>query len=412
MNEKFDEAIRQALTPSEEADFRLNRKIINQIKERETMIGKKKMKLSAAAMIAALVLCAGSATAYAAWKYLSPSEVAGNASDLRLADAFLSEQALVINETQSYGGYRVTLLGIISGEELPEYPRHADGSLAADRTYAAIAIENADGSPMPETSEADYDLPEFFASPLIGGYDPACLNLAGMSGNYTDMTENGILYRLLECDNVEIFADHNLYLCVSQGTFYDTKAYHYDNFTGEISRDADYEGLNALFALPADSAKADPEKAAEYLARFGIPESDYSAEKLNPALNEPFEVEAAPDNAWGAEIAEYALQFVGNPYVWNGDSLTEGTDCSGFTQGVFAHFEISLPHDSRRQREAGIPVDGLEYAEPGDLIFYDTPSHVAIYLGEGMIVHAMPELGICISEADFDDVAEIRRVER
>lgn len=77
---------------------------------------------------------------------------------------------------------------------------------------------------------------------------------------------------------------------------------------------------------------------------------------------------------------------------------------------ISAHFEISLPHNSVSQRELGTKVEALENAEPGDVIFYETPAHVAIYIGDGMIVHAMPEIGICISEADFDDISEIRRI--
>lgn len=373
------------------------------------MAERKKKSLSVAAIIAALVLGMSSVTVYAAWKYLSPSDVAENIQDIKLSEVFLCEQALIINETQSYGEYSVTLLSIISGEMLSEYPHYKDGSVAADRTYAVVAIENATGAPMPDTSEDGYGELEFFASPLIGDHNPAFYNMASMSGNYTDMVQDGILYRLLECDNVEIFADHGLYLCVSEGMFYNTEAYCYDKLTGKISRNEKYEGLNALFDLPVDISKANPEKAAEYIADLGL-EPDISAEKLNVELEGAYEVDITEDNKKGAEVAEYALQFVGNPYAWGGDSLTEGTDSSGFTKSVYEHFEISLPHNSVGQRELGTKVEALENAEPGDLVFYETPAHVAIYIGDGMIVHAMPEIGICISEVDFDDIAEIRRI--
>lgn len=409
MDKIFDDALRHALTPCDEAEFWLNQKILNRMEEQRTMVERKKRRLSAAAIIAALVLCMSSATVYAAWKYLSSSDIAESIQDVKLSEIFLSEQALIINETQSYGDYSVTLLSIISGEILSEYPHYKDGSVAADRTYAVVAIENANGASMPDTSEDGYGELEFFASPLIGDHNPAFYNIASMSGNYTDMVQDGILYRLLECDNVEIFADHGLYLCVSEGMFYNTEAYCYDKLTGKISRNEKYEGLNALFDLPVDISKANPEKAAEYIADLGV-ESDTSAEKLNVEPERAFEVEIAEDNKKGAEVAEYALQFVGNPYVWGDDSLTEGTDSSGFAKSVYEHFEISLPHNSVSQRELGTKVEALENAEPGDLIFYETPAHVAIYIGDGMIVHAMPEIGICISEVDFDDISEIRRI--
>ena len=259
MDKIFDDALRHALTPSDEAEFWLNQKILNRVEEHRTMVERKKKSLSVAAIIAALALGMSSATVYAAWKYLSPSDVAENIQDIKLSEVFLSEQALVINETQSYGEYSVTLLSIISGEMLSEYPHYKDGSVAADRTYAVVAIENANGAPVPDTSEDGYGELEFFASPLIGDHNPAFYNIAGMSGNYTDMVQDGILYRLLECDNVEIFADHGLYLCVSEGMFYNTEAYCYDKLTGKISRNEKYEGLNALFDLPVDISKANPE---------------------------------------------------------------------------------------------------------------------------------------------------------
>ena len=409
MDKKFDDALRHALAPNDEAEYYLNQKILNRIGEKSVMVERERGRVSVAIIITALLLCISSATIYAAWKHLSSSDVARNIQDIKLSEVFLSEQALIINETQSYGDYSVTLLSIVSGEMLSEYPRYKNGSIVEDRTYAVVAIENTNGVSIPDTSEDDYGKLEFFASPLIGGYNPAFYNIAGMSGNYTDMVQDGILYRLLECDNVEIFADHDLYLCVSAGMFYNAEAYYYDKLTGKISRNEEYEGLNALFDLPVDSSKANPEKAAEYIASLGV-EPDILVDKLNIELEGAFEVEITEDNKNGAEAAEYALQFVGTPYVWGADSLTEGTDSSGFTKSVFEHFEISLPHNSGGQRALGTKIEAIENAKPGDLIFYETPPHVAIYIGDGMIVHAMPEIGICISEADFDDILEIRRI--
>ena len=322
----------------------------------------------------------------------------------------MGEQALVINETQSYGAYRVTLLSIVSGEKLSEYPYYGENEdIVSDRTYAVVAIENVKEIPMPNTSEDEYGELEFFVSPLIGDYNPAVYNIASMSGNYTDMTIDGILYRLLECDNVEMFAEHKLYLCVSEGIFFNTEAYNYDKETGQISRNEAYEGLNALFDLPVDVSKANPKKAAEYIANLGIV-TDIHEEKLGVELEEAFEIDVKEENKEGAEVAAYALQFVGNPYAWGSDSLTEGTDSSGFIKSVYEHFGISLPHDSGKQKEFGKEVEVLENAMPGDLVFYDTPSHVAIYIGDELIVHAMPQDGICVSEVDFDDILSIRRI--
>lgn len=104
-------------------------------------------------------------------------------------------------------------------------------------------------------------------------------------------------------------------------------------------------------------------------------------------------------SATGQAVANYACQFVGNPYVFGGTSLTNGTDCSGFTQSVYAHFGISIPRDSTSQRSAGRAVSYAE-AAPGDIICY--AGHVAIYLGNGSIVHAStPKTGIKYGTATY-----------
>ena len=400
MEKELDELLRHALTPTQQPDFRLNRKILNQAKELRDMRKKAMRRLPAAVLTAALILGAGSLTAFAAWRYLTPEDVAQEMNDTKLAEAFLGGEAVMVNETQSHGGYDVTLLGIVSGENLSKY-----SETMSDKTYAVVAIAKSDGTPVVQEEEA------FFVSPLISGYDPVHYNAASMHGSYTEMTEAGVLYRLVECDTVEILADHDLYLCISDGDFYNAKAYCYHEETGVISRNPEYDGVNALFDLALDTEKADPERAAEYMADIWTDDSGISREKLNVELDESFAVPTASGNEPGTQAAEYALQFVGNPYAWGGDSLTEGTDSSGFTSGVYAYFDVSLPHDSKEQRQQGYEIEGLENALPGDLIFYETPAHVAIYIGDGKIVHALSLAGeICVSEADFDEIVMIRRV--
>ena len=115
------------------------------------------------------------------------------------------------------------------------------------------------------------------------------------------------------------------------------------------------------------------------------------------------------DSELGTQIVNYALQFVGNPYVYGGTSLTEGADCSGFVMSVFANFGISLPRTSGEQGASGSSVDGLANAKPGDLIWYS--GHIGIYIGNGQIVHASNSRdGIIVSRADYRPILSIRRV--
>ncbi len=113
------------------------------------------------------------------------------------------------------------------------------------------------------------------------------------------------------------------------------------------------------------------------------------------------------------ELVATALQYVGNPYVWGGTSLTEGVDCSGFTMKIYEKFGISLPHSSSAQSRMGRKVSSADLA-PGDLIFYgsgSTVNHVAIYIGDGKIVHAASaKSGIRVSSWNYKKPITIRRL--
>lgn len=115
------------------------------------------------------------------------------------------------------------------------------------------------------------------------------------------------------------------------------------------------------------------------------------------------------DEARG-EVLQYAKKFLGNPYVWGGTSLTNGCDCSGFAQQIFANFGYTLPRTSRQQAKAGTRIP-MQEAKPGDLLFYQRESgfiyHVMIYLGDGKVIHAGSEAtGILISDFNYEKSTE------
>lgn len=119
-------------------------------------------------------------------------------------------------------------------------------------------------------------------------------------------------------------------------------------------------------------------------------------------------IENANGSELGKKIAKYACQYIGNPYVYGGTSLTEGADCSGFVFRVYKDFGYNLPRTSFEQRSAG---NGVSYSEaqPGDLICYD--GHVGIYIGNGKIVHASTEkTGIKVSNAGYREILSVRRI--
>lgn len=111
----------------------------------------------------------------------------------------------------------------------------------------------------------------------------------------------------------------------------------------------------------------------------------------------------------GKSVIDYATQFVGNPYVYGGTSLTNGTDCSGFVMSVYANFGVSLPHSSSALRSKGYDIGGLANAQPGDIVCYS--GHVALYIGNGQIVHASTsKTGIIISNANYRSILAVRRI--
>ena len=273
-DEKLDLILKQALSPEiDDCDVKIK---TMDMERKENMINYEKnknfkkssvksWKHAAVAAAAIAVTMVSSITAYAAWRYFSAKDVAAEIADNRLAQEFEQNNWMDECETQTYGNYDITLLGIVSGDEISSHLSKTDsGEIDGDKTYMAVAIAHSDGTPMPDSSKTDEE--QFYVSPYIEGLDPARYNASVLGGNNTLFVSDGIQYRVLETDNIECFADRKIYMGVSEGEAYDDKAYVYDSVSGDISRNESYEGVNALFTLSIDSNLADQKKAAEVIA--------------------------------------------------------------------------------------------------------------------------------------------------
>lgn len=273
-DEKLDLILKQALSPEiddcdvkiKTMDMEKEENVINYEKNKNFKKSSvKSWKHATAAAAAIAVTMVSSITAYAAWRYFSAKDVAAEIADNRLAQEFEQNNWMDECETQTYGNYDITLLGIVSGDEISSHLSKTDsGEIDGDKTYMAVAIAHSDGTPMPDSSKTDEE--QFYVSPYIEGLDPARYNASVLGGNNILFVSDGIQYRLLETDNIECFADRKIYMGVSEGEAYDDKAYVYDSVSGDISRNESYEGVNALFTLSIDSNLADQKRAAEVIA--------------------------------------------------------------------------------------------------------------------------------------------------
>jgi cell wall-associated NlpC family hydrolase len=149
-------------------------------------------------------------------------------------------------------------------------------------------------------------------------------------------------------------------------------------------------------------------KAQEEARKNAAKSTSGKSSNANNAYSGPTAAKSSGGSAQGRSVADYGLQFLGNPYVFGGTSLTNGADCSGFTQAVYRKFGYSLPRSSTEQRSAGREVSYAD-AQPGDLICY--AGHIAIYIGNGQIVHAStPRTGIKIGTATYRTILSVRRI--
>jgi hypothetical protein len=176
--------------------------------------------------------------------------------DPAIAGSFDNDSAVEINESQVSGDYLITLLGMAQGDKISGLTNEGK-PLTGNHTYLAVKIERADGSSFSEVGS-------LHILPMISGEKPWRVSLGGYSqgGRF----ENGVLYTLIDVENLEYFADRTVYLAVMDTPFYDHGKFIYDETSGKIRINPQYAGVITLFELPLDESKADPEKAAAIIA--------------------------------------------------------------------------------------------------------------------------------------------------
>lgn len=183
---------------------------------------------------------------------------------------------------------------------------------------------------------------------------------------------------------------------------------------GYVSRE--FVELSTEFVKAESKAEEEARLAKEAAERRAAQEAAARAMREREAANAASSsqtiippVTSGSGSELGQSVVDFACQFVGNPYVYGGTSLTNGADCSGFVMSVYNNFGVSLPHSSAADRNVGSAVNGIENAQPGDIICYS--GHVAIYVGNGQIVHASTsKTGIIISNATYRSILSIRRI--
>lgn len=178
------------------------------------------------------------------------------------------------------------------------------------------------------------------------------------------------------------------------------------------AQSADYEVQIAKARQEAATYKAKIKEDEKKISKLKEEErkklAAKNASKTTGNTNAATIITNATGSELGKQIANYACQYVGCPYVSGGTSLTNGADCSGFTYRVYADFGYSLPRTSYSQRSSGTGVDYAN-AQPGDIVCYE--GHVGIYIGDGKIVHAStPSSGIKISNAGYRPIVSVRRI--
>ena len=231
---------------------------LRQASEKEQIImPMNRVKKTALLIAAAVALLAVSVSAAVVW--LTPAQVADRVEEPLLAEAFQSEDAIVLDESVTAGDYQITLAGMVSGEDL-SVPTDYNGEIINDRTYAVFRVARADGEPLT-------DYPNLSYSPLVDGYHVRCVNAWTLGTTTQQFIEDGVIYCLFDCRNLEMFADHPVRFAIYEGGVPNTDLFSMAE-DGTISLRESVVG--ALFTLPLDESKADPAAAQAFVESTGL----------------------------------------------------------------------------------------------------------------------------------------------
>ncbi len=277
----IDQLLEHSLSSTDAPSDELNMRTKSMIRERHNM---RKPKLTMRiAFITAAILAITSFSVFAYFKYLTPQEYAQKIEYPKLAEAFGSDGATIINQTVSAGGYDITLLGTVFGDNLTTIADDVEPS----KTYAVVAIEKQNGV-IPDTSSDEFMNYNFLVTPLIKGCAPWQVNIFTMNGSTSIRVIDGVMYRLIECTSVEAFADVGVYIGVTTDGFCNNQTFSYNADTGVISANPKHSGVSVVFDLPLDTSKADAEIVEQFLDGQGLYNPDV------PVEVEEHEPETAP----------------------------------------------------------------------------------------------------------------------
>lgn len=292
-NKNIDFLLKRALTIDEIPD----QDLVDIVKYRAAINKKSRIKTKAKTFSLSKIIVAAilssmliSTTAYAAWNLLTPKEVPAKINDTKLSQAFESDSAITINNSVISNNFKFTLTGIVSGDNISNLPNPdiIPDDLRSDRTYAIVAIQTTDGSPIPDIDENPFF---FYSAPLIKGIDPQKFFFTNsMFSASRSFVADNVMYIIHECDNLNMFSDRGVYLGICTAIQNNVQnAFILNEQSGEITPNADYEkevnGSSVIFELPLDINLADPIKADAYLKEnlieFGVKDLSTFDEWLN-----------------------------------------------------------------------------------------------------------------------------------